>query len=164
MRRPSTSIWLPRVRYWPHESACLSQTVTSTKQATSLDCPVCRSRYVSLTAIRSLATDTPAGDFLSSGSRVRLPSKITLFSDAMVASSLSCLVDAWPLRPVRTRAPMRGACRYSSGTATSSAVVSAAAAAASAAALRRAFCSTTRASRRSSTARIWTRKISSLSA
>src|SRR3990172_12406901 len=80
--RPSTSTCRPLLRYSAQVCACLSQTTTVMKQASSLRSPalVVKER---LTATSKLHTAMPAGVCRSSGSLVRFPSRITLLKLAI---------------------------------------------------------------------------------
>src|ERR1044072_7657203 len=77
--RPSTNTCLPFVRYWPAISACLPKQTTLCHSVASWRLPS-RSFQRRLVATLKLATRCPEGGERTSGSRPRLPTRITLFT------------------------------------------------------------------------------------
>src|ERR1700690_873270 len=74
-RRPSTRTLLPLLRYWPQDSACLPKTTASMKRVSSFHSSP--DLNLELTAMWTVATGVPPGVYLTSGSLVRLPMRMT---------------------------------------------------------------------------------------
>src|SRR3954471_4322027 len=84
--RPSTKTWRPLERYSPQFSAALPQTTTRCHSVRSCFWPAL-SVQASLVATVKFATAAPLGVYLTSGSRPRLPIRMTLLTlPAMLAS------------------------------------------------------------------------------
>jgi hypothetical protein len=85
-RLPSTYTCEPLRRYWPTISARRPLKTTRCHSVASRISPVCLSFHLSVVAIVTLATWSPLGNVRISGSRPRLPTMMTLLTDAMVVS------------------------------------------------------------------------------
>src|SRR6266853_5107400 len=85
-RRPSTKTWRPLERYSPQFSAALPHTTTRCHSVRSCFWPAL-SVHASLVATVKFATACPPGVYRTSGSRPRLPTRMTLLTlPAMLAS------------------------------------------------------------------------------
>src|SRR6267378_2187829 len=85
-RRPSTKTWRPLERYSPQFSAALPHTTTRCHSVRSCFWPAL-SVHASLVATVKFATACPLGVYRTSGSRPRLPTRMTLLTlPAMLAS------------------------------------------------------------------------------
>src|SRR6185295_14719750 len=105
--RPSRKICLPLVRYWPAISACLPQTTIWCHSVCSWRWPLL-SFQRRLVARVKLATGCPEGVDRTSGSRPRLPIRITLLTIVPFSSGLESVTVSQPSRRPGRRADGRG--------------------------------------------------------
>src|SRR4051812_2292183 len=89
-RLPSTYTCEPLRRYSPAISASRPLKTTRCHSVASFISPLCLSFHLSVVAMVTLATRSPLGKVRISGSRPRLPTMMTLLTDAM-AVFLCCL-------------------------------------------------------------------------
>src|SRR5271167_4014415 len=86
--RPSIQTERPFFRYWAQFSPCLPHTIMLCHSVRSCRAPAL-SANCSVVAIEKLVTDEPELVKRVSGSRPRLPMRITLFTDAAIFTTSS---------------------------------------------------------------------------